>query len=300
LAKVQQRTALATLPKARLVQLADEFELDIEPREPHASFVDRLARSKRASFEKILDRLTDAELKKILEEHNVQHDGGNGVSLRQLILGYEMAEGDVDPRRSKRHDKGLAFELAFKGYMEGPGGFRRVEHRIQCKGKVSDRSYECDLHGVKYSLVFTALYVVGIVVFLLAALAFVFPDDMDEVKRATDAVVASVNASWVEYSLAITAVVSWIVAYVGQVSTQTHVWVECKNQRGAVKREDVNKLHTSVEDVRALRGAKWKPDEVWLASTTKLDQDALNIAAHHGIRCFLVTDGAVEELDTDL
>lgn len=68
---------------------------------------------------------------------------------------------------------------------------------------------------------------------------------------------------------------------------------EPSRRRARVKRDDINKLHAAVQDVKKLERAKRKPDEVWFASTSEFDQDALNFAQEHRIRCFLVDGGTV-------
>jgi len=291
-AKVTQRSAYSTLPKPRLVELAEYFDLDISSREPKAAFVDRLASSKRASFEKVLDVLTVDELKGVLDAHGLGHDDANKDTLQHRILGYERLPADEDDDgRRKRRDKGQEFELEFRDYMKSEKGFQKVHHDVICKGKVADRPHQCDLHGIQYSLAFRALTFVGIAVFVLALAALAFPDDLGEVKNTADTLVAKFDRGLVQYSLLIVGAVAWIVAYVGKWATATHVWVECKNRRGRVKRDDINKLHIAVEDAKEFEEAKWRPDEVWLVSTTEFDQDALNFADEHGIRCYVWQDG---------
>ncbi len=297
--KVQQRSALSTLPKGRLQQIAEQFDLDISPRESQGSFVDTLAKSRRASFEKILDVLTTDELLAILDAHGIGHDSADKPHLQQLILGYERIETDQAgaKRQRRRRNKGEEFELGFREYMKDEEEFTKVHHKELCKGKVADRPHECDLHGVKYSGFFRFLYVGGLVAFILAVAAVLFPEDLGEVKETADEAVASFDPSLVEYSLFIVAGVAWAAAFWGKKATSKHIWVECKHRRTRVKRDDINKLQIAVEDVRAFDGAKWKPHEVWFASTTPFDQDALNFARQHGVRCFHVRDGEVEEVE---
>jgi hypothetical protein len=74
-----------------------------------------------------------------------------------------------------------------------------------------------------------------------------------------------------------------------------HVWVECKDRKSSTKRADIMKLTSSVADVRQNDRAPWKPDEVWFASSSRYDQDAIAIAKEHGVRCFqLQHDSFVE------
>jgi len=54
MSSIAQRDALSTLAKSRLVVLARGFELDLASRAAKDEFVDALARSRRASYKRIL------------------------------------------------------------------------------------------------------------------------------------------------------------------------------------------------------------------------------------------------------
>lgn len=73
--RVDQRSALDTLTKARLIELADGFELSIAHGRPKDEFIDGLAASRRASFEKLLGLLSRDELKAICRAHELSDRG---------------------------------------------------------------------------------------------------------------------------------------------------------------------------------------------------------------------------------
>ena len=57
--RISKRDALEALTKQRLVELARGFELfEVGAAQPKADFVDAVARSKRASYEKVLEALS--------------------------------------------------------------------------------------------------------------------------------------------------------------------------------------------------------------------------------------------------
>ena len=73
----------------------------------------------------------------------------------------------------------------------------------------------------------------------------------------------------------------------------SYLWIECKNRKTSIKRDDVWRFLSKAKDVRDAR--KWssfikKTDEDWdylaIASTSKFDMDALQIAKANNIGCF--------------
>ena len=76
------------------------------------------------------------------------------------------------------------------------------------------------------------------------------------------------------------------------------VWVECKDRKKRVKRDDIIKLGEAAADVRATQDAVWAPDELWFASTSGYDHDALKFAAKYQMRCFLLEDDRFVEIET--
>jgi hypothetical protein len=123
-----------------------------------------------------------------------------------------------------------------------------------------------------------------------------FPDRLDGVQRTAEATVASFSPGLVQYALLIFAGFAAAIWHWGDKATRRHVWVECKDRQTSIKRTDINKVQNSVEDVKANSNAKWKPNEVWFASTSAYDHDALNFAREHSIRCFQLTDEGIEEI----
>lgn len=89
MSRVDQRSALDTLTKARLIELADGFELSIAHGRPKDEFIDGLAASRRASFEKLLGLLSRDELKAICRAHELSDRGKQKQVIIDRILGRE-------------------------------------------------------------------------------------------------------------------------------------------------------------------------------------------------------------------
>lgn len=85
--KVDQRQALATLSKARLCDLADFFDLASSPTLLKGELIDLLARSRRASFKKILGELMRDDLKAICRDAGLDDSGKRKDVLVDRLLG---------------------------------------------------------------------------------------------------------------------------------------------------------------------------------------------------------------------
>lgn len=95
MAKVDQREALEVLTRARLIELAQGFELEVTTRSSKDELIDVLARSKRASYEAILEVLSRKELKEICRAHGLSDKGKEKAGIIARILGrVEDAEED--------------------------------------------------------------------------------------------------------------------------------------------------------------------------------------------------------------
>lgn len=198
--------------------------------------------------------------------------------------------------RRKRKNDGKEFEVLFGEYMQEQGF--KVGQNEPCRGEQTARPYDCDLHGVRVSPSHQMIGRAGFGVFALFLGSLLFPENLGGVQRAAESAVATFAPSLVQYALAFLGGGAWLAWALGKEGATRHVWVECKNRQTSIKRTDINKLQSSVEDVRANSQATWKPNEVWFASTSDYDHDALNAARGHGIRCFQVTDGEAFEVST--
>ena len=110
---VPQRKALASLTRARLVELAVGFELDAGSRAGKDELIDALARSRRASYEKVLDVLKRDELKAICRAHDLDDSGRAKNAIIERILGRdqldivltEAAPEESTPTKRRRRPK---------------------------------------------------------------------------------------------------------------------------------------------------------------------------------------------------
>lgn len=84
------------------MEIAGGFELEVPQNEPKASFVEELASSRRASFERVLDVLSRDELKEICRAHDLDDGGRAKQTIIDRILGREPeAQNGGTSKRSK-------------------------------------------------------------------------------------------------------------------------------------------------------------------------------------------------------
>lgn len=206
---------------------------------------------------------------------------------------------------------GKAFERRFAGLMRERLRVRRTRLRVQVKGKVGSRPHECDVHGEAYSPIWDVISYLGIAVGLLAVACVVqswFPDEaarlgvasvwLTRLSSAIEARATIIHPGVAKYAAAILGIGCSLLASHAKDRVERHIWTECKDRRSTIKRKDITDLASTVANVRAEdSGAPWTPDEVWFASTSKFDQDALAFARELRIRCLHVTgDGTIVEL----
>lgn len=214
-------------------------------------------------------------------------------------------------RAAKQRNDGKAFENRFATLMRTRYRFRRTETRKQIKGKVGARPHECDIHGELYSPIWDILSYVGIAVGLLALACVAqtwFPEQAARLATANvwltrlASVIESratlVHPSVAPYAVVLLGLGCTLLAHHAKGQVKRHVWVECKDRKTTIKRNDIAVLNTAVTNVRDDESnAPWKPDEVWLASTSEFDQDAVAFARELRIRCLHVSsDGSIKEV----
>jgi len=148
--------------------------------------------------------------------------------------------------------------------------------------------YECDIHGIIRQPIWQVIHWVGVAALVGAMAALISPGSITSVEDAGKAIEAGLGPKFTGYGLALLGAIGIVVGSMGKTRHTRHVWVECKDRKTSIKRTDINKLASSVEDVRGKENPDWAPDDVWFASTSRYDQDALAFAGEHGIRCFLL------------
>lgn len=195
-------------------------------------------------------------------------------------------------------EKGAAFEIQFAEHMRRDLGFSEAKVNQFLRGKTATRPYQVDVVGVKKQLLWRLIYAASALVVLAGMLTIAVPT---AVPRVTNTMVAA--GSRVQKATGLTSVgagiaaigaVAFIFAAMGDRNSRKRVWVECKARKARIKRADITKTVSSVEDVRAYAGRRRADaiDEVWFVSTVEYDIDALGLAADKGVVLFLATGGA--------
>ncbi len=127
MAQPSKRSALTTLTRVRLLELADTFELGVPRAAAKTEVIEALAHSKRSSFGKLLDALKREELKEICRAHELDDGGREKSAIRDRLLGAAAEESTADPAPDPppaQGAQGPASQLS----MLAPGllGLRRV------------------------------------------------------------------------------------------------------------------------------------------------------------------------------
>lgn len=96
MARVDSRTALETLGKSRLLEVAGAFDLEVASRLKKSEVIDKLVRSRRASLERVLTLLKRDELKAICAAAGIDAGGRRKAPIAARILGEGSAVPTAD------------------------------------------------------------------------------------------------------------------------------------------------------------------------------------------------------------
>ena len=195
-------------------------------------------------------------------------------------------------KASENAEKGQLLERDFADWMTSKLGYSKTELRVPVTGKVSERSYEVDIHGIKHNRLMDIVGVAGVFVAIVAAIAGYMGDP--QIEGAARQLVGAFDPSLGDSALLIVGIAGAVTGIYGRTRFRTDAWVECKNQKTNVKRHQIQKVISSVEDVRAVDNPKWKPDRVIMVSGTDFDADALNFAREFGVVCYVRAGEAYE------
>ena len=199
------------------------------------------------------------------------------------------------PLESERSRKGKRLEREFSEWMKSKLGFAKTKLREPITGKVSERSYEVDIHGIKYSKIMINLWKLGMILLFVALYAIITNDSALE--QTAENIVSIFDPSFAKNALLVIGVAGFAIGLYGKKKSKIDVWVECKNQKTNVKRHQIQKLISSVQDVRDLEEHKWNPKEVIMVSGTDFDADALNFAKEYDVSCYRKTETGFEEVN---
>lgn len=184
---------------------------------------------------------------------------------------------------------GKEFEEQFASFMERSLDVSRTATREPVKGATAVRPHDCDIHGEIESTTWMAIYWFALIGIAIGLAAGVFPERLAPLKESIAAAGQEVESALgprvAGFGVSLIGAAGFAVALVARKKTLRHIWVECKDRKSTVKRDDINKLVAAANDVREFESADWKPTELWFAAR-QYDVDALNFAHKHGVRCF--------------
>ncbi len=296
MAEFDQRRALAVLQRKRLLELIAAYGLEADPSEPDVVLIDILARSRKASFSRILARLEPSELREILRTGGITSESKDVLELRSLILGEEAKDGisghETRGQGSGRGPKATTFEEELRRHMLEDLGFQSVIRKEWVEGTAAEHGHDCDLHGIKHPRNWAILQRLGAILMALAFLAFLIPGVSQLLSQVGEGVAGSLAPELAGSGLLALGGGSWLLAIAGRRRWPRHVWVECINRKVPVKQAEVLKLVNAVQDATAFQGRAWTPHEIWFASGhSGFEPQALELAREHNVRCFEWEDG---------
>lgn len=198
-------------------------------------------------------------------------------------------------RSEKR--RGISLEREFAEWMKSELGYTTTKMRQPIKGRVAERGYEIDIKAKKYSRVWDMAWRLGIILLILSIVTYLLPNEMQSVRQAMEKVVTNFDPALAGSAVFVIGIIAFVVAYLGKRKATTRAWVECKDTKSKVKRAQVQKLISSVQDVRENESGTWKPGIMMMVSRMGFDADALNFADEKKILCYEATADGFELVD---
>lgn len=194
-------------------------------------------------------------------------------------------------------EKGAAFEELFAAHMLERCGFSEAKLNQQLKGKLAARAYEVDVVGIRKIPLWRVVYVFAVLIIAAGILTMLRPRAVPQVtntmKAAGTRVEKAVGFGKAGVGILAIGAMAFVLGVVGDRRSRRRVWVECKNRKATIKRADMFKTISSVEDARAYAGSRKKDaiHDVWYVSTADYDCDAVTFAKAKGIRLFRAIEG---------
>lgn len=93
----RKKDALAVLPRKKLLCIARQFNVDVRRSHKKEQLLAALAKSRSASFSRILDTLTVPELKEICRAHDLAHSASRHEILKVSIMGSRKRHSSNRP-----------------------------------------------------------------------------------------------------------------------------------------------------------------------------------------------------------
>ena len=174
--------------------------------------------------------------------------------------------------------KGQEFEREVSEWLKKHFDCSRTSRNERVQITLNARPFECDVHAVRGSALKRNLRRLAGVLLLLALIAFLL--------QRVEVVPPSYFITF-----ALLGVGCFALSFYVKSRKEQHVWVECKNLKGNVNRDQINKVVMTVSIARQSQSVAWKPDLVLFFSATDYDKDALYFARRNGIACYRKVGG---------
>lgn len=180
---------------------------------------------------------------------------------------------------------GKKFEKDFADFMIQELGWKSAKTRQFRTGKISDFTYEIDIHATKGGEQFDKLRKLGMLTIILTFLGFLLYEtqEVQSLILSTGIPPSDLATYAILFSL-----FGFVIGMYGKNNLEKHAWVECKDTKKRVNRKQINNLKNSVEDVRNVSksDSKWYPDEMIFASKNGFNPDAITHANEYGITLY--------------
>lgn len=175
--------------------------------------------------------------------------------------------------KSKAYKKGLDFENEVANYMIEVLQYDDVQVRPRVSGKTSDRGYEIDVlakikdkGGIMFRKIAIFVFFISVAMFLLSVFEIL---DFGYI-----------------YISCLIALVSIVYVFLGKKLSAKYAWIECKNLKTKVKRNQIFELTNKFKDYNNLKEKKWNITSLMFFSSSGYDSDAKEFAKEHKIICF--------------
>lgn len=204
-----------------------------------------------------------------MKKSNEINDATVATTKKTVTISYQKGKNS--------YDKGVQLENDFAKYMQDELGYDVVNTRKSVSGKENVKGVQADIIGVEYDergerLRKAALITLGCCFSgSILGLAGLLPDSFQ-----------------VLFGTLIFG--SFLYVIIGRNMNNHYTWAECKNHKDKIDIKTVRDFYHEVKDHNLSKDKHFTVEKMMFVSSGGFIDNALEFAAHNGIRCYTIKD----------
>lgn len=191
---------------------------------------------------------------------------------------------NIEDQEETTYDKGRSLELEFSVFMKRELNWEKVRVGAHMAGKTNSKGAAIDVVGERLDKrgknfhSFATIWIIGAGILFILALIWAF-ESFDNSGIGFLVVALAFMASAIFFMIQ------------SDIYNKENAWVECKNLKGKVNINQVDKSIREFKDYKNSGNKEYKFEEHYFVSSSGFVENALKYAIENNIKCY-VKDGA--------